>query len=179
MKQTCLMLGAGTQKAQRKFQAPTSASESETKWVTLDVDPALNPDCVFDLETIEEGVELPFEAETFDEVHAYEVLEHYGMQGDYRGFFLGFAELWRILKPGGRLIGTVPHYRSEWALGEPGHTRVITQGGLMFLTREHYDQLGQTAASDYRKYVAPYWWELESFRNHRDEVIIFGLKKVA
>ncbi len=37
----------------------------------------------------------------FDEIHAYEVLEHVGTQGDYKRFFWQFGQFWRILKPDG------------------------------------------------------------------------------
>jgi len=50
----------------------------------------------------------------FDEVHAYEVLEHLGRQGDYRSFFATFANIYRVLVPGGLLLATVPSRYSGW-----------------------------------------------------------------
>ena len=50
-----------------------------TDLVTLDVNADHSPDVVHDLES----VPLPFADETFDEIHAYEVLEHTGAQGDH------------------------------------------------------------------------------------------------
>ena len=49
----------------------------------LDNNPAHNPDVVWDL-TVHP---LPFADETFDEIHAYQVLEHLANQGDYEFFF--------------------------------------------------------------------------------------------
>lgn len=92
----------------------------------------------------------------FDEVHAYEVLEHLGRQGDAASFFNTFVGLWHCLKPGGLLFATVPHWQSEWALGDPGHTRVISAASLVFLCADEYTkQLGKNAMSDYRSLLAP------------------------
>ena len=51
---------------------------------------------------------LPFDNDTFDEIHAYEVLEHVGKQGDYIFFFAQFSDLYRILKPNGLLVAMSP-----------------------------------------------------------------------
>ncbi len=72
----------------------------------------------------------------FDEIHAYEVLEHLGTQGDAQSFFATFLPFWHALRPDGFLCGTVPSVHSEWAWGDPGHRRVITAGSLRFLDRE-------------------------------------------
>lgn len=115
--------------------------------MTLDHNADHQPDVVHDLEQLP----YPFEDETFDEVHAYEVLEHLGRQGDWRTFFAQFAELYRILKPGGFLAATCPSYRSMWAWGDPSHTRVITSGTLAFLDQDEYArQVGRTPMSDFR-----------------------------
>lgn len=164
--QECLLLGAGHGIPLRKLLTPTSVPESETRWVTLDMNPVAQPDVLFDLNRLEQpnhwyrSNRLPFKNCSFDEVHAYEVMEHFGKLGDYRGFFRTFKELWRILKPNGYFIGTSPNGSSEWAWGDPGHTRVICNGTLGYLTRGFYAQLGKSPASDYRRYVDPCWWEL-------------------
>lgn len=169
------MLGAGLSRPQRRFALKTSAPETETTWRTLDINPWAKPDQVFDLEELERGSDLPF-GEPFDEIHAYEVLEHFGRQGDYRGLFRTFGALWRGLKFGGYLVGSCPSLQSPWLWGEPGHTRVITHGTLVFLTRKHYDQLGETACSDYRNLIEPFWWEVDESYVQED-TFVFAVRK--
>jgi SAM-dependent methyltransferase len=113
---------------------------------TLDIDPNTVPDVLWDLNRMP----YPFGDNTFDEVHAYEVLEHTGEQGNVDFFFAQFYEFWRILKPNGVLAVSVPHHKSIWAWGDPGHCRVITSGSVVFLSQKEYKrQLGKTAMSDY------------------------------
>ena len=90
------------------------ALENHFGWgnlVTLDINPDHNPDVVWDLEKLP----LPFEDNEFDEIHAYEVLEHTGSQGDYKFFFAQFHEFWRILKKDGVLFVTCPLWNGKWA----------------------------------------------------------------
>lgn len=115
--------------------------------MTCDMNADHSPDVVHDLES----VPYPWPDNTFDEVHAYEVLEHLGRQGDFRSFFAQFQELWRILKPGGYLCGTSPARGSPWLWGDPGHTRSIQPESFVYLSREEYEkQVGKTAITDYR-----------------------------
>ena len=115
---------------------------------TLDINPNMNPDIVWDLN------KTPYsfaEDNTFDEIHAYEVLEHLGTLGDYKTFFTQFEELWRILKPDGLLLGTAPAIISPWLFGDPGHTRVISNESLTFLSQSAYSQIEKgSPMSDYR-----------------------------
>jgi cyclopropane fatty-acyl-phospholipid synthase-like methyltransferase len=178
VRQTCLMLGAGSGAPLRRLVSPTSTIETETTWLTLDSNEECNPNELFDLEALEEGGALPFPHRTFDEVHAYEVLEHFGRQGDYRGLFATFRAIWAVLKLDGLLLGTCPSLKSDWLWGEPGHTRVISHKTLSFLQKEHYDQLGKTACSDYRSLVNPCWWKIQHSEDI-GETYTFVLRKVS
>lgn len=87
----------------------------------------------------------------FDEIHAYDVLEHLGTQGDYKFFFGQFNEFARMLKPGGFMCITLPTPNGIWAFAEPGHTRLITMQTLIFLQQSKYTvEVGNTSMSDYR-----------------------------
>ncbi|MEY4750546.1 MAG: hypothetical protein RIQ60_2760 [Pseudomonadota bacterium] len=114
---------------------------------TLDINPHHHPDLLWDLTQLP----LPLEDNSLDEIHAYEVLEHTGAQGDYKFFFAQFSDFWRVLKPGGVLIGTCPSRLSPWAWGDPSHTRVIQPEHFIFLDQAQYiAQVGKTAMSDFR-----------------------------
>lgn len=140
-----LLLGCGSNRSKKVW-----LKGQDQNWKNLDtadMNADHKPDFVVDLESFP----LPFLDDSYDEIHAYEVLEHTGQQGDYRFFFRQFEEFWRILKPGGLLIGTVPMWNSVWAWGDPSHKRVIQKESFVFLDQEQYRlQVGKTAMSDFR-----------------------------
>jgi SAM-dependent methyltransferase len=145
-----LLLGAGKFKDKR-----ISAPQGPTEWanlVTVDHNEDTHPDVLWDLERLP----LPFQDNVFDEVHAYEILEHTGQQGDFRFFFQQFSDLWRILKPNGYLMATVPMWDSPWAWGDPSHKRVITDGSLVFLNQQEYinqvDGEKPSSMTDFRRW---------------------------
>lgn len=121
-----------------------------TEWkdlVTLDMNPDHKPDVLWDLTKRP----LPFDDNTFDEIHAYDVLEHLGQQGDWRTFFEEWSEWYRILKPDGVVCGISPRWDSPWAWGDPGHTRIVNSECFVYLNQEAYtQQIGVTAMTDYR-----------------------------
>lgn len=141
-----LLLGCGNSR-KKQITFKEIPSEWSKDLITLDWDESCEPKVVHDLNQIP----YPFDHNMFDEIHAYEVLEHCGQQGDYRFFFDQFSELHRILKPGGYLIGTCPNWDGPWAWSDPGHTRIISPHMLKFLSQAEYEkQVGNTAITDYR-----------------------------
>jgi SAM-dependent methyltransferase len=145
-----LLLGSGTH-TEKRISGPNGPYEWQNL-ITLDHNPDVNPTVEWDLNRIP----LPFASEVFDEVHAYEVLEHCGFQGDFRFFFQQFADFWRILKPGGLFCASVPMWDSPWAWGDPSHTRVIPKEALIFLNQLEYqaqvDGERPTSMSDFRRW---------------------------
>lgn len=139
-----LILGCGSRKTKDIITRNTPDYECP---VRLDNNPDHRPDVLWDLNQHP----LPFEDNKFDEIHAYEVLEHLSKQGDYGFFFKEFEEYHRVLKPNGLFVASAPKWNSMWAWGDPSHTRVITPGTLAFLSQAQYTlQVGKTAMSDFR-----------------------------
>lgn len=144
MERKVLIIGAGSSK---DLRAPTPLVNLVPKITTLDIEPRHKTDVVWDLNVLP----WPFEDNSYDEIHAYEVLEHLGTQGDAKAFFAHFWEIYRILKPMGYLAGSCPRADSMWAWGDPSHRRVINEGTFTFLDQTQYaQQVGKTAMSDFR-----------------------------
>ena len=164
-----LVLGAGNRKEKQIWEPDKKEFQNPT---FLDIDPESNPDIVWDLNVRP----LPFDDNIFDEIHAYEILEHVGKQGDWRGFFEEFGEYWRILKPNGTLYATCP-VGDIWQWGDPGHTRIINKGTISFLSQQAYSEyVGKSAMSDYR-----HVWKKDFdviYSNPTDTAFFFALRKV-
>lgn len=126
--------------------------EGGSEWalplIRVDMDPSCEPDYVLDLTQHP----LPFDDNYFDEIGAYDVLEHWGAQGDWKAWFNEFEEYWRILKPGGQmsiLVPTGPDF-----LADPGHTRHIGASWFKFLSQKEYEAHHEAGIcmTDYRWY---------------------------
>ena len=147
MTRKILLVGAGNSR-DKKLKFPGDAPEWDGKLVTVDMNPDCGADVVHDMAVRP----LPFKDAEFDEVHAYDSLEHWGAQGDWRAWFDEMAEYHRILKPGGRFAAIVPQGADYFA--DPGHTRFFSLNHFLFLSQQFYDEQQQlgTSATDYRWY---------------------------
>lgn len=163
-----LLLGCGSSRIKKLHQ------QGRPDWaglVAIDIEARHNPDVVHDI-----NLPLPFDADSADEIHAYEVLEHCGSQGDYKFFFNQWSDFWRVLKPNGVFLGTVPRPTSVWAWGDPSHTRVIPKESFIFLSQPNYAQVGKTAMSDFRSiYKADF--DVIHLHEHAD-VLEFALRAI-
>lgn len=167
-----LLLGAGAQRDKRITWPEVPAGW--TNLVTLDVMPAHKPDVLHDLDVLP----YPFADNEFDEIHAYEVLEHCGRQGDWRFFFGQFQEFHRILKPGGYFAGSCPMWDQVWAWSDPGHTRIVSAASLMFLSQKFYaDQVGKTSCTDYRDFYTADFELLSARENGTSYYFVLQAKK--
>jgi len=119
-----------------------------------EIEPQLTTGCVQ-----ADALHLPFANESFDAVIASEVLEH--IRQDDRAF----AEIGRVLKPGGRVAVTVPRFWPErvcWTLSRQyretagGHVRIYRRGELA--AKLH--RVGLTPADRHHAHAfhSPYWW---------------------
>lgn len=141
-----LLIGCGNRRV--KEMGPLDQQEWKNL-TTLDIDENCRPDVIWDLNKLP----YPFLDNEFNEIHAYDVLEHCGTQGDYKFFFAQFSEFWRIMRPGGLFLITIPYWSGMWAYGDPGHTRVLAPGCFHYLSQNQYRQIGETKMTDYRKYL--------------------------
>lgn len=153
-----LLLGSG-HKTQPEFNLadlfPDAGFSKNYESVTrLDINPDCEPDILADASELHHAG-LP--REYYDEIHAYEVMEHFGAQGDYRAFFDTMNDIAELLRPGGHFITSSPNHDSPWAWGDPGHTRVILPETYCFLYKSTYE-VEDSPATDYRRFVR-YWWE--------------------
>lgn len=167
-----LLIGAGSRRD--KLISPPDRPATWQALTTLDINPMHQPDVVWDLTELP----LPFEDDSFDEIHAYEVLEHTGSQGDFRFFFGQFSEFWRILKPRGLFCATVPAVGSKWVWGDPSHTRTLTAENLLFLDQTEYTkQVGHSPMSDFRWiYKADFHTALTTVREESLGFILQAIK---
>ncbi|HEX7096833.1 MAG TPA: class I SAM-dependent methyltransferase [Acidimicrobiales bacterium] len=108
-----------------------------------------------------DATRLPFPDDCFDRAMASEVLEHVPDDS------AAFAELARVLKPGGVLAVTVPAWLPEricWAISDEyhapaapgGHVRIYTEAEL----RAKLQAVGLEAIGTHRTHGlhSPYWW---------------------
>lgn len=140
--------------------------------VTCDSNPAVKPDVICDLSKLP----LPFKSSSFSELHAYEVLEHFGTQGDWKFFFSQFDEFYRILEPKGYFFIKSPGTNNPWVWGDPGHTRYMGPQVYYFLDRSNYDKnKDKTPMTDYRPYFKSNWKTIASIE--KPEVFMIILQK--
>jgi len=87
-------------------------------WINIDADPDMKPDILCNLDM--EHVNIPLPDNSMDLVYAMHILEHIRYLPELK------RELCRILKPGGEIWVSVPHYLSTDAWGDDTHCRAFS-----------------------------------------------------
>jgi len=103
-----------------------SGIEREAGFLRVDIDPKVNPDYCINIEK----AHLPFATSTVDVVHCNNILEH------LRNIDYTMEEIWRVLKPNGKLKILVPHYRNYNAYYDPDHIRYFTENSMIYWCRD-------------------------------------------
>lgn len=193
-KESVLVLGCGNSRDQRlkvaskedlEHLGPKFDDNFEDVW-TIDMDPAAKPRLTWDLTShiVMPGGEIklnwPVPSGYFDELHAYEVLEHLTDQGDYKMFFALWRKIWEVLKPGGLVCATTPWWQSIWVWQDPGHKMCYSHALLTYLNQDQYEeQVGVTSMTDYRKFwPKPYSFTVRVSRQYGDDPIHAGFQFV-
>lgn len=108
-----------------------------------------------------DAMRLPFDDTSFHKVIASEVLEHVTDDD------VAFAELARVLRPGGRLAVTVPSWLPEticWKLSSQYHAPAVAGGHVRIYRRSHINDklasVGLRAVLWHRAHAlhTPFWW---------------------
>jgi len=100
-------------------------------WTNLDRVAGPGVDVVRDLDACEH-TPLPFEDDSFDEIHASHVLEHLAHPLPF------MQELHRVAAPGARVVFTVPYGSSDDASTDPTHQRRYFKGSWGFFSQPYY-----------------------------------------
>lgn len=150
--------------------------------ITVDADPANNPDIVSDI-TGDTGIP----AGSADEVRCNHVLEHI----PWPRHFDALREICRVLKRGGRFVIKVPHPSHDSAM-VPGHVHVLAPHYWRDIQRAPKAYMGCDLVIDSieeplnvrgkimttpQRDGEPAWkpeWALTAFRNVCDETVVTG-----
>ncbi len=136
-----------------------SAYDGPMTWLNLDGNPSVEPDVLCELGT----QPIPLEDNSVDLAVAFHVIEHIGEIGKVEGWFYFWQELYRVLKPNGRVQFECPYATSIWAWADPTHIRAISEYTFLYLNQDAYRCGG--SIPDYRP---PFDFALQDVRLRPD-----------
>lgn len=137
-----------------------ASSNRASGWVNLDAHPYPGVQVVHDLDVIP----WPFADTSFDHVQAIQVFEHVHNP-------VGFmTETWRVLRPGGTVWLTTPHFQSENAFTDPTHVR--------FCTPRSWDYwiAGRPLFNQFNPAYGGVWFSSGSVEHHGDDLRVSLVK---
>lgn len=95
--------------------------------IGIDHNPGTDADVIHSLDVYP----YPFEASSFDEIYADNVIEH------LNDIVRTMEELHRISKPGGLVKVIVPYFRARWAFIDPTHRHYFTAHSFSYFDPAH------------------------------------------
>jgi len=122
-------------------------------WDNLDICPLPGVDIVLDLNSSN----WPIADNTYDYIECKMVLEH------LNDWLKSIEEIWRIAKPGAKLIVHVPPFASMYAAIDPTHKSFFTYHTFEYLEPGHHFEYYSKAKFNILKRYIRYSWN--SFRN--------------
>lgn len=109
-------------------------SRNGCKFINLDMNPDVKPDVTHDMNKLP----WPFPDNTFDSVIGSHIFEHIRKED----FLPIMAEIHRILKPEGCLLGFTPYGTSFDAWENPHHVQCFTEVTWFYATTDLYTKAG-------------------------------------
>ena len=155
MKNITTIINEHKEKHDGKLQVDLACGSSKhLDYLGVDVSDETDADIIWDLHIYP----WPFEDNSVDKIHCSHYIEHiphdtavkealheattfeefkqlYNEKSKQDGLIKFFNELYRILKPEGKVSIHVPYYTSDRAYGDPSHTRSICDKTFIYLNR--------------------------------------------
>ncbi|MEM4160617.1 MAG: methyltransferase domain-containing protein [Thermoplasmata archaeon] len=105
-------------------------------WINLDCIPLPGVDVVWDIKK----TPWPFKDNQFDFIYCSHILEHipHYIGRDEDGLIIVMKEIYRVLKPGGKIEIKVPYYKDENAVKDPTHCRLFDIETFDYFTTSHW-----------------------------------------
>jgi predicted SAM-dependent methyltransferase len=123
----------------KKVDLACGQNKKGEDWIGVDISKNSCVDIVHDLNKYP----WPFEDNSVDEIHCSHYVEHipHDIESEDKrdGLIQFMDEVYRILKPGGKMTIIAPYYTSIRAFGDPTHRRFICDWTFYYYSKEWRD----------------------------------------